>query len=157
MGSHSATTRREALRRLGRGDPPRDVSDALAVPLHTLRHWAREAKLPPRSRAHEVLFGPQVRARAVRLYQAGVKVRTISARTGACAGSIRQWVRDAGHPLRATHTNARLDTQQVVELAAQVGPAAAARSLGCSVASVHYHRQRALVLRVRAELRGQHG
>lgn len=154
---HDAKTRRAALRLLAR--PQFVLADIVAitgVTRRTLQSWARAAGMPPRPRgARPSIYPAKTRRLAVRLYLQGVKMRTIGAATGAGTWSIREWVRAAGHPLRETHTSGRLDTAEVVALAEQHGHNRAAEILGCSPGSVAYHRQRAIRLRVREELRAQ--
>lgn len=151
--THLATVRADALRLYEEpGLTMGEIEDLTGVSRRTISRWAREAGLPQRSRARPAIFTAKTREKAVRLYLEGLPMYKIEAATGACDTSIRTWVRDAGHPLRSTHTNARLDTHQVVELAEQHGPKRAAEILGCSVGSIRYHRERAVVLRVRERL-----
>lgn len=119
--------------------------------------WVRAAGHGLRGIVRSCIFGPEVRARAVAMYRAGVRMLTIQAATGADDQSIRQWVRDAGVPMRRTHTLARLVTAEVLRLDQEHGPNRAAQLLGCSPASVHYHREKARRERIRAELRGRDG
>lgn len=142
---HTTKTRQAALRLLGRpGYTLGEIAAITGTTRRTLQAWARAAGLPPRVRgARPSIFGPAVRRRAVGLYLAGTKMRTISAQVGACAHEIRKWVRAAGHPLRTTHTCGRLSTARVVALANRFGSKGAAEILGCSVGSVGYHRAKA--------------
>ena len=71
--------------------------------------------------------------------------------TGVSIPTLARWARVAGLPRRS---DPRLSTALVVAMDAKLGPNAAARALGCSTGSVHYHRERARVLAVRKALRG---
>ena len=151
--THSTETRSRALALLrDQALSIDDVSLETGVARKTLYNWSRAAGLPLRSRAHGSIFTPEVKRLAVELYRKGLTMDQIGARTGASKYAIRQWVRTAGEPLRATHTNARLDTAEVVRLHALHGTGEAARLLGCSRGSVLYHLQRARRLKARAQL-----
>lgn len=147
------STRQLALRMYTQGKDYEIIRARTGAARSTVRRWAAENGIPGRSTCkHTDVYPEAVRRKAVRLYIEGVKMRTISAKTGACQYAIRGWVSKAGHPLRSTHTNGRLDTAEVVALAKRVGPAAAARELGCVIGSVQYHVEKAQRERVRAEL-----
>lgn len=154
--SHTAATKRRALRLLQRpGLALQDITAELGVARKTLYNWAREAGLPLRSRGHGSIYTARDKAKAVRLYLQGETMWQIGGLTGASPHAIRQWVQAAGHPLRRTHTNARIDTQEAVALAEEHGASGAAEILGCAVSTIRYHQERARVLAVRAKVRGK--
>lgn len=148
-----AATRRLALRMYQRGEDYDTIRARTGAARSTLRRWAAAAGIPGRSTRKRIdVYPDAVVRKAVRLYVAGAKMRTISAKTGASMFAIRGWVRKAGHVVRRTHTNGRLDTAEVVALVKKLGPAAAARKLGCALGSVQYHVEKARREQVRAEL-----
>lgn len=142
--AYDPSTRRLALRLLRRpGLVLADIEARTGVNRRTLREWARKAGIDPRPRGDQTLYPAETRKRAVDMYLEGKRMSAISAATGASSASIRVWVQAAGHPLRRTHTNARLDPRTVLELDREHGPKRAAELLGCSQGSIHYHRKRA--------------
>lgn len=154
--THPAETRRRALELMARPDLLLDdIAAETGVNRRTLYRWALAANLPPRSRGHRSIYTAADRDRAVEMYTRGDPMAQISAAIGASSHAIRQWVLAAGHPLRRTHTNARIDTREAVSLQATYGTREAAEILECSMGTIRYHMRRAEVLAIRAKIRGR--
>lgn len=150
---HNPATRRQAIELLARPELTlEDIAARVGANRRTLYNWARAAGLPLRSRAHGSIYTPAVKRKAVRLYQQGETMAEIGAQTGASVHAIREWAKAAGVPLRRTHTNARIDTNEAVRLAKEHGARGAAELLGCAVSTIRYHQDRAVVLAIRAKL-----
>ena len=157
MMRHPARIRARVLRLLQAGKlSMAEIARRTGVPRRTVQSWARRAGLPPRPPlAPPSTLPPSQQRRALALYLARVPLRQIRIRTGASPAQVRRLVREAGHPLRETHTMGRIDTAQACALAAEYGPTRAARLLGCTTGTVIYHQDKARRLRIRAELRAE--
>jgi len=142
---HDEATRAEAIR-LYRDRHDLEVEDiALRVGAsrRSVQTWARAAGVPPRPPKTPEAFDSRTKAKAVRLYLRGEKMWRIEGATGMGEGSIREAVRKAGHTLRSSHTNGRVDTEDALRLAKRLGPAEAARRLECHQTTIQYHVRKA--------------
>lgn len=100
-----------------------------------IRAWAREAGIPGRAPTRE--GNPKdVRAQAVVMYLKRVPLCQIEAKVGADRGTIRRWVKEAGHQLRP---RTRLDLDKLWEVYVREGVKAAAQAVGCTTSTASYH------------------
>jgi hypothetical protein len=132
------------------------IAEAAGVDRKTVRNWAMAAGLPPRPPARERFYSAGSEALAVRLYLQTAPVLTMSAimaKTGMSDSTVRASVVAAGHPLRTKGRQRKHDHDLVVRLDAEHGPSKAAKILGCSPGTVHYHRDVERRLKARASLR----
>ncbi|MGL5909537.1 MAG: helix-turn-helix domain-containing protein [Phycicoccus sp.] len=154
MRAHPAEVRARVLRLLRAGKRTMAaIARRTGVPRRTVQSWARRDGQEPRPPTPPPCTLPPAKQRkAVELYLENVTLRQITIRTGASPAQVRRLVRDAGHPLRSTHTKGRFDTQEVAALAAEVGVREACRRLDCTRSTVVHHVEKARRLRIREEL-----
>lgn len=137
--SHDEKTRALAVRMYARGEDYALIQARTGASRRTIQRWCEAAGVPRREACGPSVFSAKARAKAVRMYLASERMSAIEAATGAADETIRTWVAKAGGERRASGCPGRYDTAEVVALAKAHGPNEAARRLGCSPGTVHYH------------------
>lgn len=141
--AHDEKTRALAVRMYVKGEDYALIQARTGASRRTIQRWCEAAGVPRRKPSGPSVFSAKARAKAVRMYLAGERMSAIEAATGAADETIRRWVTEAGGERRASGWHGRYDTAEVVALAKAHGPNDAARRLGCSPGTVHYHVEKA--------------